>query len=46
VDTLAEFRRGLSEYILAKFYLKKKKEGIDEQLKEKFKVTFDIIKRE
>jgi hypothetical protein len=48
-DKLAEFRRGLSEYLLTKFYLKKKKEGALEKeagLKEKFKACFDIINKE
>jgi len=48
-DKLADFRRGLSEYILTKFYLKKKKEGAivnEVGLKDKFKVCFDIINKE
>jgi hypothetical protein len=48
-DKLVDFRRGLSEYILTKFYLKKKKEGAiesEEGLKDKFKMCFDIINKE
>ena len=48
-DKLGDFRRGLSEYLLTKFYLKKKKEAglaMDPILKEKFKVTFDIINKQ
>ena len=50
-DKLGDFRRGLSEYLLTKFYLKKKKEGAltaegGSLLKEKFKVTFDVINKD
>ena len=40
--------KGLSEYLLTKFYLKKKKEmgeTLGEEMKAKFKSTFDIISR-
>ncbi len=40
--------KGLSEYLLSKFYLKKKKEmgaSLNEDMKAKFKATFDIISR-
>lgn len=48
-DRLADFRRGMSEYLLTKFYLKKKTEGALESeigLKDKFRVCFDIINKE
>jgi hypothetical protein len=51
-DKLVDFRRGLSEYLLTKFYLKKKKEGsmdsasASSDLKEKFKACFDVINKQ
>ena len=48
-DKLVDFRRGMSEYLLTKFYPKKKKEGALESeagLKDKFKICFDIINKE
>ena len=50
----AEFKRGFSEYLLTKFYAKKKreaeKEGLDgklnNDLKDKFKAIFDIINKQ
>ncbi|CDW86880.1 nucleolar mif4g domain-containing protein 1 [Stylonychia lemnae] len=43
----SEFRKGLSEYILTKYYLKKKKdlngEKMSQELQTKIKTTFDII---
>ena len=51
-DKLADFRKGLSEYLLTKFYLKKKKEGAltnpvgGALLKDKFKITFDLINKQ
>lgn len=46
-DKLVDFRRGMSEYLLTKFYLKKKKEGaLEGGLKEKFKACFDVINKE
>ena len=46
-----EFKRGFSEYLLTKYYAKKRKEGektgggMQEEVKEKFKAIFDIINR-
>lgn len=45
-DKLGDFRRGLSEYLLTKFYLKKKQEGLEADLKEKFKVVFELINKQ
>jgi hypothetical protein len=43
----ADFRKGLSEYLLTKFYLKKKQEfegqKMPEDLSVKIKATFDVI---
>jgi hypothetical protein len=49
-DKNADFKKGFSEYFLTKFYVKKKKEcekegKMGEDMKEKFKVVFDIIKK-
>ena len=41
-----DFRRGLSEYLLTKFYLKKKKEhgkDMPKELSSKIKAVFDVI---
>lgn len=46
-----EFKRGFSEYLLTKYYAKKRKEAektggaMQEEVKEKFKAIFDIINR-
>jgi hypothetical protein len=47
-DKTADFRKGLSEYLLTRFYVKKRKDGeLDGgNLKAKFKVVFDIINKE
>jgi len=50
----AEFKRGFSEYLLTKFYAKKKKEAekevidgkLNNDLKDKFKAIFDIINKQ
>jgi len=41
-----EFRKGLSEYLLTKFYTKKKKDygkEMPKELSSKLKVVFDVI---
>lgn len=47
LEKLPEFRKGLSEYLLTKFYIKKKQEHKGEQLsaelQAKFKAVFDVI---
>ncbi len=47
MDKLPEFRKGLSEYLLTKFYLKKKQEykesKMPQDLQAKFKTVFDVI---
>jgi hypothetical protein len=46
-----EFKRGFSEYLLTKFYAKKRREAetsqgsMQEETKDKFKAIFDIINR-
>ena len=46
-----EFKRGFSEYLLTKYYAKKRKEAestagaLPEEVKDKFKAIFDIINR-
>lgn len=41
----AAFMKGLSEYLLTTFYVKKKKEQMSEEMQAKFKATFDIISK-
>lgn len=44
-----DFKKGLSEYLLTKFYVKKKRESesgkLEGDLKDKFKAIFDIINK-
>jgi len=44
-EKYAKFMRGLSEYILTTFYVKKKKDHMSEEIQAKFKSTFDIINK-
>ncbi len=54
-DKLADFKKGISEYVLTQFYVKKRKEAekqegvskkMPSELQEKFKVTFDLINKQ
>jgi hypothetical protein len=53
-DKHTEFKKGFSEYLLTKFYAKKKKESEKEaadgklpsDIKDKFKAIFDIINKQ
>lgn len=45
-DKHNDFRQGFSEYLLTKFYVKKKKESdgkLSEEMQTKFKAVFDVI---